>query len=111
MKGFLLDTNHVGQVVRPNSPLWEPIYVAKKRGLKVGTCIPVLGEVESGRQNVARRDLYILGLERLLRAIRLWPLSRLTAEYFGQIDQDLRRRGRHCPKSISSSRPSVAKCI
>ena len=94
MKGFLLDTNHVGRAVRPNSELWEPIYAARMRGLKVGTCVPVLCEVESGRLNVAKRELYAQGLDRLLRKIRLWPLTKFTAQYFGEIDQDLRRRGR-----------------
>jgi len=66
MKGFLLDTNHVGQVVRQNSPLWGRIYAAKQRGLRIGTCIPVLCEVESGRLNVARPDRYVRGLNALL---------------------------------------------
>ena|SRR5437762_13360834 len=94
MKGFLLDTNHVGQAVRPDSHLWGRIYSAKRRGLRVGTCVPVLCEVESGRLNVVRPDVYLRGLNGLLRKIRLWPLNRLTAEYFGEIANDLRRRGR-----------------
>jgi tRNA(fMet)-specific endonuclease VapC len=94
MKGFLLDTNHVGQAVRSNSSLWQQIHTAKQRGLRVGTCIPVLCEVESGRVNVARPDLYHRGLKSLLGKITIWPLTLTTATYYGEIFNDLRRRGR-----------------
>jgi predicted nucleic acid-binding protein len=59
-----------------------------------GTCVPVLCEIESGRLNVSRPDVYRNGLNAVLRKILLWPLTRATSEIFGQLDQDLRRRGR-----------------
>lgn len=94
MKGFLLDTNQLAQVVRRESPLLQRIHSERRKGLRVGTCVPVLCEVEAGRLNVARPDVYQQGLNALLRKIRLWPLTMVTAQYFGEIDQDLRRRGR-----------------
>ncbi|HEY2412960.1 MAG TPA: type II toxin-antitoxin system VapC family toxin [Pirellulaceae bacterium] len=94
MKGYLLDTNHVSKAVRRDSPLHERIYREKQRGLRVGTCVPVLCEIESGRLNVADPIAYRKGLAKLLTKILLWPLTETTAEHFGEIDQDLRRRGR-----------------
>jgi tRNA(fMet)-specific endonuclease VapC len=94
VKGFLLDTNHVSKVVRPNSPLHRRIYSEKQSGLRVGTCVPVLCEVESGRLNVADPVAYRKALTALLHKILLWPLTEVSARHFGEIDQDLRRRGR-----------------
>jgi len=94
VKGFLLDTNHISKAVRHNSPLQRRIYAEKQRGLRVGTCIPVLCEIESGRLNVADPIAYRKGLDGLLDRIVVWPLTRITAHFFGEIDQDLRRRGR-----------------
>ena len=50
--------------------------------------------IESGRLKVANPDVYQRRLNLLLSKISLWPLTRSTAEFFGEIDQDLRRRGR-----------------
>jgi tRNA(fMet)-specific endonuclease VapC len=60
----------------------------------VGTCIPVLCEIEVGRQQVAHPDAYRRGLDDLLRKVRLWPLTLATAEHYGEISVDLKRRGR-----------------
>jgi predicted nucleic acid-binding protein len=54
----------------------------------------VLCEIESGRLKVSKPDVYRHRLNVLLNKIALWPLTRASAEYFGEIDQDLRRRGR-----------------
>jgi tRNA(fMet)-specific endonuclease VapC len=94
VRGFLLDTNHLSKAVRHDSPLHNRIYDEKCKGLRVGTCVPVLCEVESGRLNVADPEAYCKGLAAVLRKICLWPLTKITAQHFGEIDQDLRRRGR-----------------
>lgn len=94
MKKLLLDTNHVGHAVSRNSAVLRRIHSEKRKGIRVGTCIPVLCEIETGRLNVARPNEYRRNLDAVLRKIVLWPLTRETAEYFGEINQDLKRRGR-----------------
>jgi len=47
MAGFLLDTNHLGEAIRPVSRVRERIEQARRAGLRVGTCVPVLCELES----------------------------------------------------------------
>jgi tRNA(fMet)-specific endonuclease VapC len=91
--GRLLDTNQIGQAVRRGSVL-DRINIEKGKGIRIGTCLPVLCEIESGRQKVAKPDVYRRRLNVLLNKIFLWPLTRTTAEHFGEIDQDLRQRGR-----------------
>jgi tRNA(fMet)-specific endonuclease VapC len=94
VKGYLLDTNHVAKAVRPSSPVYRRIYDERRRGRRVGTCIPVLCEIEVGRRQVVNPDAYRRGLDDLLRKVRLWPLTRMTAEHYGEIEADLKRRGR-----------------
>jgi len=46
--GYLLDTNHVSRAVTPGSPVQKRITDLRKRGIKVGTSVPVLCEIEAG---------------------------------------------------------------
>jgi predicted nucleic acid-binding protein len=66
----------------------------RQRGIKVGTCVPVLCEIEAGIQQVSQPYVYRLNLERLLPQIRVWPIDPSTAKIYGVIHHDLKRRGR-----------------
>ncbi len=92
--GYLLDTNHLSRAVTPASSVRQRITDLRQRGVKVGTCVPVLCEIEAGIQQVSQPDVYRLNLERLLRQIRVWPIDPSTARIYGVIHHDLRRRGR-----------------
>ena len=92
--GYLLDTNHLSRAVTPRSSVRQRITALRQRGIKVGTCVPVLCEIEAGIQQVSQPDAYRLSLERLLRQIRVWPIDPSTATIYGAIHHDLRRRGR-----------------
>src|SRR5437867_1050569 len=94
MSGRLLDTNHFGFAVRYGSHVFERIKSEVRRGIRVGTCIPVLCEIEVGACNVANPDAYHQGIERVLRHVTLWPMTKRTARLYGEIANDLRRRGR-----------------
>ena len=93
-RGYLLDTNHVGQSVRPGSIVKARIIALRGRGIRVGTCVPLLCEIEAGIRQVSEPATYRQNLDRLLRQIRLWPIEVATAEHYGIIHQELRRRGR-----------------
>jgi tRNA(fMet)-specific endonuclease VapC len=92
--GYLLDTNHLSRAVTPGSVVRQRITDLRQRGVKVGTRVPVLCEIEAGIQQVSRPDLYRLNLERLLRQIRVWPVDPSTARIYGALHHDLKRRGR-----------------
>jgi tRNA(fMet)-specific endonuclease VapC len=92
--GYLLDTNHIGHAVTPGSVVRKKIAELRTRGVKVGTCVPVLCEIEAGIQQVSRPDVYRENLERLLRPMRIWPIDPSTARIYGAIHQDLKSRGR-----------------
>ena len=78
----------------PSSIVRERIAQLRSTGTKVGTCVPVLCEIEVGIQQVNRADLYRLNLDRLLRQVRVWPIDNSTAILYGIIHYDLKRRGR-----------------
>lgn len=92
--GYLLDTNQVGEAVTPVSVVRRRIAAARLRGSKLGTCVPVLCEIEAGIQYVKDPDAYRSNLRRLLGQVRVWPIDPTTARLYGEIHQDLRRRGR-----------------
>lgn len=94
MKGYLIDSNHLSEAVRRQSLIHARIKTTVGRGIRVGTCAPVLCEIEAGAINVRRPDLYHSGLRAVLRLVRLWPLTLQTAKLYGEIYHDLRSRGR-----------------
>jgi len=92
--GYLLDTNHLGHAVTPGSVIRQRIADLRTRGVKVGTCIPVLCEIEAGIQQVSQPDLYRFNLQSLLRQVRIWPVDRSTSRIYGELHHDLKRSGR-----------------
>jgi tRNA(fMet)-specific endonuclease VapC len=93
-RGYLLDTNHLGNAIDASSAVRERITELRGGGRKVGTCVPVLCEIEAGIQQVRYPEVYRRNLERLLRQVRIWPIGVATAHGYGVIHQDLKRRGR-----------------
>ena len=93
-RGYLLDTNHLGHAVRPGSVVRRRLGELRGIGSRVGTCVPVLCELEVGIEQVREPDVYRRNLERVLRQVRVWPLDLATCRIYGEIYNDLRRRGR-----------------
>ena len=48
MTAYLLDTNHVGLAVDRASIVGRRLFEARLAGIRVGTCLPVLCEIEAG---------------------------------------------------------------
>jgi tRNA(fMet)-specific endonuclease VapC len=94
MAGFLLDTNHMGAAIRRVSELRDRIDQARRSGLALGTCTPVLCELEVGIQQTHQPAVYRRSLTLLLSKVRLWPIDRNVARSYGEIYLRLRRQGR-----------------
>lgn len=60
----------------------------------LGTCLPVLCEIEAGMRQVRQQAKYRRDLDHLLLQLKLWPIDRETARLYGDLHQELRRRGR-----------------
>ena len=83
MAGFLLDTNHLGEALRPVSRVRDRIGQLHVLGVRVATCVPVLCELEAGFPSGKRGDAFRRALRRLLG----------RAPIYGEIFKELRGRG------------------
>jgi tRNA(fMet)-specific endonuclease VapC len=91
---YLLDTNHVGMAVDRASVVGQRIFEARFAGQRLGTCLPVLCEIEAGLRQVRHKVKYRRDLNHLLLQLRLWPVDLKTCRIYGDIYFDLRLRGR-----------------
>jgi tRNA(fMet)-specific endonuclease VapC len=94
MAGYLLDTNHLSAAIRRLSPLRERIRNEIRQGIRFGTSMPVICELEAGIQQTKRPAACRATLDRLLQEVRIWPVDREIAHLFGEIYVELRRSGR-----------------
>ena len=111
MSAYLLDTNHVGLAVDRASIVGQRIVEARLAGIRLGTCLPVLCEIEAGLQQVRRKAKYRLDLNHLLLQIRLWPIDLKTAQIYGNIYTELRRSGRVLSQADGDLRMGLAEII
>ena len=94
MRGYLLDNNHLGAAVTPVSTVRERIWQACRAGQRVGTCVPVICELEVGIQQTKDPEAYRRRLEQLLTQVRVWPMDPPVAREYGQVHLELQRQGR-----------------
>ncbi len=92
--GYLLDTNHLGLAVSPLSGVRLRLRSLRSAGVRIGTIVPVLCELQVGVQYVRAADEYQDNLRRLLGDVRVWPLDLATAQIYGRIAARLKQRGR-----------------
>lgn len=94
MAAYLLDTKHVGLAVDQASVVGQRIFEARLAGVRLGTCLPVLCEIEAGIRQVRHKVKYLRDLNHLLRQLRLWPIDLKTSRMYRDVHMELRRRGR-----------------
>ena len=93
MAGYLLDTNHLSAAIRRVSPVRDRIRRTIRDGVRVGTTMPVLCELEAAIHQTNRPEACRRTLDRLLQEVRLWPVDREVARRFGETHVELRRLG------------------
>jgi predicted nucleic acid-binding protein len=94
MAGCLLDTNHLAAAINPVSKVRERLYQAHRAGIRLGTCIPVLCQLEVGIQQSAHVDTYRRQLQQVLKRVRIWPLETGMAALYGEVYLALKKQGR-----------------
>src|SRR5262249_45659007 len=67
---------------------------ARQRGARIGTCLPVVGELFFGVEASATRDANLPKLRRALSGILCWPFDWAAAEEYGRLAAELQRLGR-----------------
>jgi tRNA(fMet)-specific endonuclease VapC len=91
---YLLDTNHLSAAVNRVSPLRDRLRRSHRSGAVLGTCVPVLCELEAGFQQTDDPAGLRRALVDLLGFVRVWPLEYAVARLYGEWHAELRRRGR-----------------
>jgi tRNA(fMet)-specific endonuclease VapC len=94
MPGYLADNNHLSAAISRVSQVRERLYRAHRGGTRIGTCTPVLCELEAGIQQTRDPDTYRRRLKQLLAHIRVWPVDLGTARLYGQVYLELKGQGR-----------------
>jgi tRNA(fMet)-specific endonuclease VapC len=94
MRRYLLDTNMMGDFINHRREVDVRVDEARRRGDRIVTCMPVVGELFAGVEGSDSRDRNLQRLILALERIPAWPFDRAAAEEFGRLDAQLRRVGR-----------------
>ena len=94
MKRYLLDTGIMGDFINHRQGVDARVHEARQQGARIGTCMPVVGELFAGIELSATRAKNLKRLNAALKRIVCWPFDRPAAEEFGRLFAELRRRGR-----------------
>ena len=92
---YLLDTGTMGDFINHRQGVDVHVRAARQRGARIGTCMPVVGELFFGIEWSASRDENWKRLKTALRRIVSWPFDRRAAEEYGRLAAQLRRIGRN----------------
>jgi tRNA(fMet)-specific endonuclease VapC len=92
---FLLDTNHVGALLRENSVLWSKLRAHPND--RFGVCRPSVGELWFMVFNSVRIEENRSRLETLLSQFKIWEYDEPAAMEFGRIRAEIRQRGTPIP--------------
>ncbi|HUY34297.1 MAG TPA: type II toxin-antitoxin system VapC family toxin [Pirellulales bacterium] len=94
MNRYLLDTGIMSDFINHRKGVDVEVREARRRGARIGTCMPVVGELFYGVEASATRGANLPRLKRALSGIICWPFDRLAAEEFGRLAAELKRLGR-----------------
>ncbi|MGH7139880.1 MAG: type II toxin-antitoxin system VapC family toxin [Pirellulales bacterium] len=91
---YLLDTGAMGDLINHRRNVDVRAREARRKGARIGTCIPVVGELFFGIEASASRDKNLPRLIRALSRTICWPFERRAAEEYGRLAAELKRTGR-----------------
>ena len=94
MKRYLLDTGIMSDFINHRSGVDVRVRQAKQQGIRIRTCMPVVGELFGGIELSVTKEKNLKRLKAALARIVCWPFNRAAAEEFGLVYADLQRRGR-----------------
>ena len=91
---YLLDTGIMGDFINRRRGVDARVRAARQSGARIGTCIPVVGELFYGIELSSTREENLKRLKRALSGIICWPYDRQAAEEYGRLLAEMRRIGR-----------------
>jgi tRNA(fMet)-specific endonuclease VapC len=90
MTRYLLDTGIMGDFINRRRGVAERVDEARKRGDRVGTWWPVVGELWFGVERSATKEINRDRLVRGLARIPKWPFEGEAAQHFGGLRHALK---------------------
>jgi tRNA(fMet)-specific endonuclease VapC len=94
VRRYLLDTGTMGDLINDRHGVRDRVKAAWRRGDRIGTCWPVVGELWYGLERSASRERNLSSLIRTLNEVLKWPFEDEAAKQFGRLRHELRRVGR-----------------
>jgi tRNA(fMet)-specific endonuclease VapC len=111
---YLLDTGIMGDFINHRRRVDDKVREARQRGDRIGTCMPVVGELFFGIEASATRDVNLPRLKRALSGVVCWPFDHRAAEEYGRLAAELKRLGRPMQQidiQIAATALSLGNCI
>lgn len=94
MRRYLLDSNSLADCIYRRHGVDQKVRLARSRGDKVGTAIPVAAEVLAGAEYSASRDRNLPIVSRGILLFRLWPFDLKAAREYARLYAEMRHLGR-----------------
>jgi tRNA(fMet)-specific endonuclease VapC len=94
MRRFLLDAKPAQDFNNNRSGVRQRADEERRRGNRIGICVPVLGELWSGIEGSSTPELNRQRLRHGLSRLLLWPYDKAAAREFGRLFIQLKRMGR-----------------
>ena len=94
IRRYLLDTGIAQDFQDDRLGVRGRVDSQRKIGHRIGICVPVLGELWSGVEGSASRELNLRRLRHALSRLIVWPYTNAAAAEYGKIFSELRRSGR-----------------
>lgn len=94
IRRYLLDTGIAQDFQADRNGVRARAIAERKLGHRVGTCVPVLGELWSGVECSASRERNLGSLRSAISWLLLWQYTEEAAAEFGRIFAELKRAGR-----------------
>ena len=91
----------MGDLINRRKGVHERARAARLAGARVGTCIPVLGELFFGIEFSRTRDENQARLIRAVAGLTFWPYTRDAAEEYGRLAAQLSELDEPCNKLTS----------
>jgi tRNA(fMet)-specific endonuclease VapC len=90
----LLDTGPAFDFLFRRKGVEQRVEEARRKGSKIGICMPVLAEIVAGLEASASREKSWDIARRRLGKLICWPFDKAAAYEYGRIFAELKRRGR-----------------
>src|SRR4051794_25930628 len=94
MAVYILDTNHMNHAIARVSPLRDRIRAMHRNGHSIGTCWPVLCELEAGIIRTKRPERNRRTLNLILNEVRIWPIDWDIVREYGRLSIRAKSGGR-----------------